>query len=69
VGAIAYYDKMMAAYKNIPFVPDVNANLSNHVTQAALNGVFYYLAQQEAAIRKNPVRQTTKLLKKVFAPQ
>ncbi len=66
VGAIAYYDKMISAYKNIPFVPDVKSDLTSHVSQGALNGVFHYLAEQEAAIRKDPVRQTTALLKKVF---
>lgn len=69
VGAISYYDKMIAAYKNIPFVPDVKADLTNHVTDAALKGVFHYLGEQEAAIRKDPVRQTTELLKKVFGQQ
>jgi hypothetical protein len=66
VGAISYYDKMMSAYKDIPFVPDVKANLTKHVSEGALAGVFHYLAQQETAIRKDPVRQTTELLKKVF---
>jgi hypothetical protein len=28
--------------------------------------VFLYLAQEEAAIRQNPAKQTTALLKKVF---
>jgi type II secretory pathway component GspD/PulD (secretin) len=66
VGAISYYDKMMSAYKDIPFVPDVKANLTSHVSEGALAGIFHYLAQQEAAIRKDPVRQTTELLRKVF---
>lgn len=69
VGAISYYDKMISAYKKIPFVPDVKADLTNHVTEGALQGVFHYLAVQEAAIRKDPVRQTTELLKKVFGQQ
>ncbi len=69
VGAISYYDKMISAYKNIPFVPDVKADLTNHVTKEALEGVFHYLGEQEAAIRKDPVRQTTELLKKVFGQQ
>jgi len=31
-----------------------------------LNGVFHYMAEEEAAIRKNPVKRTTEILKKVF---
>jgi len=32
----------------------------------ALNGVFHYMAEQEAAIRHNPVKRTTEILRKVF---
>ncbi|MDH3393507.1 MAG: DUF4197 domain-containing protein [Desulfobulbaceae bacterium] len=31
-----------------------------------MDGIFYYVAKEEAAIRENPVRQTTDLLKRVF---
>jgi hypothetical protein len=47
-------------------VPDVKADLTKHVIQKGINGIFYYLAKEEAAIRKDPVKQTTDLLKKVF---
>ncbi|WP_178862541.1 DUF4197 domain-containing protein [Thiomicrorhabdus cannonii] len=66
VGAVSAYDKAIANYKNLPFVPDVKADLQNHVTQKSLDGLFYYLAQQEQAIRKDPAKQTTELLKRVF---
>lgn len=66
VGAIKEYDKMIDAYKTIPFVPDIKADLRNHVLDGTLDGIFHYLGQQEAAIRKDPVKQTTELLKKVF---
>jgi hypothetical protein len=29
-------------------------------------GIFHYMAEEEAAIRKNPVKRTTSILKKVF---
>jgi hypothetical protein len=32
----------------------------------ALDGAFYYVGQEEAAIRKDPVKRTTSILKKVF---
>jgi hypothetical protein len=66
VGAIKRYDDMMSSYKSIPFVPDIKANLTEHVVKGGLNGIFHYLAEQEAAIRKDPVQHTTELLKKVF---
>jgi len=50
----------------LPFVPDVKANLTGHVVQKAMDGIFYYIAKEEAAMRKNPAKQTTDLLKKVF---
>jgi len=31
-----------------------------------MNGIFHYLAQEEAAIRQNPAKRTTELLKTVF---
>jgi hypothetical protein len=67
VGAIAAYDKMIGQYKTIPFVPDAKADLTNHVLDKAIAGVFLYLGREEAAIRENPAKRTTQLLKKVFA--
>ena len=66
VGAIPAYDKLMGQYKGIPFVPDVKADLTQHATDGALEGLFHYLAQEEAAIRQNPAKRTTELLAKVF---
>ncbi|MFH2057554.1 MAG: DUF4197 domain-containing protein [Pseudomonadota bacterium] len=66
VGAIQSYDNMIKAYKDIPFVPDVKANLTEHVVGKGMDGIFYYLAKEEAAIRQDPVKRTTELLKKVF---
>ena len=66
VGAIKAYDKVMGKYKKLPFVPDVKADLTKHVVNKGMNGIFYYLAKEEAAIRKDPVKQTTDILKKVF---
>jgi len=31
-----------------------------------VDGIFYYLAKEEAAIRENPAKRTTDLLKQVF---
>ncbi len=66
VGAIKSYDTMMGKYKSLPFVPDVKANLTNHVLEKGMEGIFYYMAIEEASIRENPAKRTTELLKKVF---
>ncbi len=66
VGAIQSYDAMMKQYKAVPFVPDVKADLSGYVVEKAMDGLFYYVAREEAAIRNDPAARTTELLKKVF---
>ena len=66
VGAIQAYDRVIGHYKALPFVPDIKANLTEHVIQNGMKGIFYYIAKEEASIRKNPAKQTTALLKKVF---
>jgi len=69
VGAIRVYNQIMGKYQSMPFVPNVQANLQKYVTQGALKGIFHYMATEEAAIRKNPAKRTTEILKKVFAHQ
>jgi hypothetical protein len=66
VGAINAYDKAISSYKNLPFVPDIKTNLLDHVVQKGMDGMFFYLAQEEESIRQDPVKQSTELLKKVF---
>lgn len=66
VGAVRAYDNAIGRYKAVPFVPDVKADLTQHVLERALHGLFLYLAQEEAAIRQNPAKRTTALLQKVF---
>lgn len=67
VGAIESYDHAVSNYKNIPLVPDVKADLSSYVVEKGMDGIFYYLAQEEAKIRQDPAARTTEILKKVFA--
>jgi hypothetical protein len=66
VGAIQAYDSVMKEYRSVPFVPDVKADLTNHVVEKGMDGIFYYMAKEEAAIRQNPAKRTTDLLKRVF---
>jgi hypothetical protein len=68
-GAVRAYDQVMGQYAALPFMPDVKANLNNYVAEKTLDGIFYYVAQEELKIRTNPAARTTDLLKKVFANQ
>ena len=69
VGAIQTYDQVMDQYQALPFMPDVKADLTRYVLQKSLDGIFYYVAREEAAIRKDPIRQTSALLRRVFGAQ
>jgi hypothetical protein len=66
VGAVQSYDNVMKAYQSVPFVPDVKADLTDYVIEKGMDGIFYYMAKEEAAIRANPAKRTTDLLKRVF---
>jgi hypothetical protein len=67
VGAIQLYEKMVSKYQSVPFVPDIKGDLSAHVIDKGLSGIFYYLAKEEMAIRQDPLKQSTALLKKLFS--
>jgi len=65
-GALSAYDRMMDSYRAIPFVPDASANLTDYVLDRTIDGIFLYLGREEAAIRNDPAKRTTALLKRVF---
>ena len=52
--------------QTLPFVPDVKSDLTAYTVEKALDGLFHYLAKEEAAIRNKPAKRTTDLLQKVF---
>lgn len=66
VGATKHYETIVLQYNKIPGVTKLNPNLSDFVTQKAIDGLFIMVEQEEYNIRKNPVARTTALLKKVF---
>lgn len=66
-GVVQAYKKVIKKYHSIPFVAKVNDDLTGYVMDKGINGIFYYLAKEEAAIRYDPVKRTTALLKRVFA--
>jgi len=65
-GAVQAYDNVMGQYAALPFMPDVKSDLNSYVVDKAMDGIFYYVAQEEAAIRANPAKRTTEILQKVF---
>ena len=67
VGAIRSYEDTVSQYKQIPFVPDVKGDLVTHVLDGGLDGIFHYIGTEEAAIRTQPAKQVTPLLKELFS--
>lgn len=66
-GATKYWKEVFETYNKLPTTfSKVNPDLSAYVTQKAINGIFYYVAQEEIKIRKDPAAQVTDLLKQVF---
>ncbi|WP_374949882.1 DUF4197 domain-containing protein [Mucilaginibacter sp.] len=67
VGATKYYSDAAAAYNRVPLVGKVNPDISDYVTQKAIDGLFVEIAQEELNIRQNLSARTTPLLQKVFS--
>lgn len=68
-GAVQAYDRVMGQYASLPFVSTVKTDMNNYVTGKAIDGIFYYVAQEEAAIRQNPAKRTSEILRTVFGAQ
>ena len=67
VNATKHWESVMNIYNKIPFIEKINPELETYVTDKAISGLFFMLAQQEIAIRENPKERTSALLKKVFS--
>lgn len=65
VNATTYWKDVFTAYNKVAF-KKVNPDLTAHVTEKAMSGIFYSIGLEEQKIRKDPAAQVTDLLKKVF---
>jgi hypothetical protein len=66
VGAAQAFESVMDRYNAVPLTREVDADITGYVVEKGLDGIFYYLAQEEAAIRQDPVKRTSELLQRVF---
>lgn len=66
INARTYWNSVVSAYNNLPFVKKLNPNLDDHVTQKGLDGLFSLIAVKEKGIRTDVNQRTSDLLKKVF---
>ena len=62
----ASYNKYAEMASKFGVVKKEDANIEQYVTNKALDGVYFMIAKEEAAIRKDPLGQASSLLKKVF---
>lgn len=61
-----YWKDVFSTYNRFSSKP-VDTDINSYVTGKALDGIFYYVAQEEVNIRQNPAGRVTDILKKVFA--
>lgn len=60
------YDQYAGKAASLGLLTAQDANLNDYVTTKALDGLFSRIADEERAIRKDPLGQTSSLIKKVF---
>lgn len=61
------YDRVAGKAAQFGLIDSRDANLDDYVTAKALDGLFSRMADEERAIRKNPLGQASSLIRKVFS--
>ena len=69
VGATQVWKNIIQKYNSLPITTNVNPDLSDYVTNEALDGVFLMIEKEEKDIRNSIAARSTSLLRKVFALQ
>jgi len=69
VGADQIWENLIIKYNSLPLTNNVNPDLTDYVTNEALDGVYTMIAVEEKEIRTKLSSRTTDLLKKVFSLQ
>ena len=62
----ALYDQYAGKAAELGLISGANADLNEYVTGKTLDGLFTVIADEERAIRKDPLGQASSLIKKVF---
>lgn len=66
-GATKYYGTAAATFNKVPFVKKINPDITDYVTQKAIDGLFIEIAKEELNIRQNLSARSTPLMQKVFS--
>jgi len=71
-GALQLADQLQSTLRNVPLGPNLSnarGDLIKHGVEYGLKGVFYYIGEEEKAIRANPAKRTSEILRRVFGAQ
>jgi hypothetical protein len=60
------YNGLAAQAAQFGLVESKDANVESYVTRKALDGLFFMIAEEERAIRRDPLGQSSKILRSVF---
>ena len=66
VGVVRQYNQLMRNPMAARVASAQGFNLDNYVVGKTMDGLFYVMAEEEKKIRKDPMAQTTSLLREVF---
>jgi hypothetical protein len=66
VGVVKEYNQLMRNPMAVRVAASQSFNLDDYIVGKTMDGLFYVMAEEERKIRKDPVAQTTTLLKEVF---
>lgn len=66
-GATKYYGTAATTFNKVPFVKKINPDITDYVTQKAIDGLFLQIAKEELNIRQNLSARSTLLMQKVFS--
>jgi hypothetical protein len=65
-GLATRYNSTVASVSKFNVVPQQQSTVEGYVTQRALDGLFLMIAEEEKAIRADPIGSGSKILRKVF---
>ena len=66
-GLSAKYNGIMSQAQKFGAVSQQEATVEGYVTQKAMNGLFLMIAEEEKAIRQDPLGAGSKAISKVFS--
>ncbi len=67
VGTLKAFDRVSSSYRKLPYSSALDTDIRAYALRKAMDGIFYYVAQEEASIRANPAKRSSEIVQQVFA--